>query len=108
MKLEKRIRWFFEQKLIMLFLWKKRFLNPLIPYDMSQLKASGLLESEEVLKVLEEILPEFITQLPTGMYFPVPISREIKQGGKFSIELATIGARFGMSATYLVLSTASR
>ena len=88
MKLEKRLRWFFERKLIMLFLWEERFLNPLIPDEMSQLKTSGLLEDEDTLTVLEKIFPEFITQLPTGMYFPVPISKAVKQGNNFTIELA--------------------
>ena len=88
MKLDKRLRWFFERKLIMLFLWEERFLNPLIPDEMSQLKTSGLLEDEDTLKVLEEIFPDFTTQLPTGMYFPVPISKAVKQGNNFTIELA--------------------
>ncbi len=88
MKLEERLQWFFERKLIMLFLWEERFLNPLIPLEMSRLKTSGLLEDEETLKLMENIFPESITQLPTGMYFPVPISRALKQGNDFSTELA--------------------
>mgnify|MGYP001168152734 FL=1 len=88
MKLEKRLQWFFERKLIMLFLWEERFLNPLIPDDMSRLKTSGLLEDEETLQLMENIFPESITQFPTGMYFPVPISRALKQGNDFSTELA--------------------
>jgi len=88
MKLEKRLQWFFEHKLIILFLWDERFLNPLIPDDMSRLKTSGLLEDEETLELMENIFPESITQLPTGMYFPVPISRALKQGNDFSTELA--------------------
>ena len=88
MKLEKRLKWLFERKLIMLFLWEERFLNPLIPDDMSQLKTSGLLENEETIRLMENIFPESITQLPTGMYFPVPISRALKQGKDFSTKLA--------------------
>ena len=88
MKLEKRLQWFFERKLIMLFLWEERFLNPLIPDELRRLKASGLLEDEETLKLMENIFPESITQLPTGMYFPVPISRALKQGNNFSTQLA--------------------
>ena len=88
MKLEKRLQWFFERKLIMLFLWEERFLNPLIPDEMSRLKASGLLEDEGTLQLMENIFPESITHLPTGMYFPVPISRALKQGNDFSTELA--------------------
>ena len=88
MKLDNRLQWFFERKLIMLFLWEERFLNPLIPDDMSRLKTSGLLEDEETLQLMENIIPESITKLPTGMYFPVPISRALKQGNDFSTELA--------------------
>ena len=88
MNLEKRLQWFFERKLIMLFLWEERFLNPLIPNDMSRLQTSGLLEDEETLQLMENIFPESITQFPTGMYFPVPISRALKQGNDFSTELA--------------------
>ena len=88
MKLEKRLQWFFERKLIMLFIWEEHFLNPLIPDDMSRLKTTGLLEDDETLVLMQNIFPESITQLPTGMYFPVPISRALKQGNDFSTELA--------------------
>jgi hypothetical protein len=88
MKLEKRLQWFFERKLIMLFLWEERFLNPLIPDDMTQLKNSGLLQDKETLQLMDNIFPESITQLPIGMYFPVPISKQLKQGNDFSTELA--------------------
>ena len=88
MILEKRLQWLFDRKLIMLFLWKERFLNPLISDEMRRIKASGLLEDEEILKVIEKKLPEMTNQLPTGMYFPVPISRALKQGEIFSSELA--------------------
>ena len=40
------------------------------------------------MKVLEEIFPKFENELPKGMYFPIPISRKIKQGERFSKELA--------------------
>lgn len=88
MNLEKRLQWFFERKLIMLFLCEERFLNPLIADELQRLTASGLLEDEQILLVLDEVLPEFITQLPTGMYFPVPISRALKQENDFTSELA--------------------
>jgi hypothetical protein len=88
MNLEKRLQWFFERKFILLFLLEERFLNPLIPAELHQLKASELLEDEKTLQLIEEIFPEFTTQLPTGMYFPVPISRALKQGNDFTTELA--------------------
>ena len=88
MNLEKRLQWFFERKLIMLFLCEERFLNPLIADELLRLKTSGLLEDEQILLVLDEVLPEFITTLPTGMYFPVPISRALKQENDFTSELA--------------------
>jgi len=84
MNLEKRLQWFFERKFIMLFLCEERFLNPLIADELQRLTTSGLLEDEQILLVLDEILPEFITQLPTGMYFPVPISRAFKQENDFT------------------------
>jgi len=88
MNLEKRLQWFFERKLIMLFLCEERFLNPLIADELQRLTTSGLLEDEQILLVLDEVLPEFITTLPTGMYFPVPISRALKQENDFTSELA--------------------
>ena len=72
----------------MLFLWENRFLNPLIPEQQHKLNNSGLLDDKKILEVLEELFPEFESELPKGMYFPVPISRAISQGEKFSIELA--------------------
>ena len=88
MKLEKRLQWFFERKLIMLFLWEERFLNPFIHDELILLKASGILEDEKTLELMENIFPESITQLSTGMYFPVPISSALKQGNDFSTEIA--------------------
>ena len=38
--------------------------------------------------VQEEYFPKFENELPKGMYFPIPISRKIKQGERFSKELA--------------------
>ena len=41
------------------------------------------------MKVLEEYFPKFEDEMPKGMYFPIPISREIKKKGeRFSKELA--------------------
>ena len=88
MNLEIRLQWFFERKLIMLFLWEERFLNPLIADELQRLTASGLLEDEDTLHLMEKILPDLTTQLPTGMYFPVPISRALKQENDFTSELA--------------------
>ena len=88
MNLEKRLQWFFERKMIMLFLWEERLLNPFIQDEFQLLKASGLLEDEVTLDLIHNIFPESITQLPTGMYFPVPISRALKQENDFSTELA--------------------
>ena len=88
MNLEKRLQWFFERNLIMLFLWEERFLNPLIADELQRLTVSGLLEDEDTLHLMENILPDLTTQLPSGMYFPVPISRALKQEKDFSIELA--------------------
>jgi len=88
MTFEQRIEWFHAQNLIMLFLWKKRFLNPLVPLQLKQLKSSGLLDNKFLMKVIEEHLPDFDTKLPRGMYFPVPISNLLSGGEKFSTKLA--------------------
>lgn len=88
MTLEHRLEWFFERKLIMFFLWKEHYLNPLIPEELTKLKSSGLLDDKCVRQVMDEFLPEFEAKLPSGMYFPVPISRTIKQGKAFTTELA--------------------
>jgi len=88
MTFEQRIDWFSERNLIMLFLWKDHFLNPLVPEQLQKLKSSGLLDNKYLLKVLEEYLPELDAELPRGMYFPVPISRSLSEGGKFSTILA--------------------
>ena len=88
MTFEQRIDWFSERNLIMLFLWKDRFLNPLVPEQLQKLKSSGLLDNKYLLKVLEEYLPELDAELPRGMYFPVPISRSLSEGGEFSTKLA--------------------
>ena len=88
MTFEQRIDWFSERNLIMLFLWKDRFLNPLVPEQLQKLKSSGLLDNKYLLKVLEEYLPELDAELPRGMYFPVPISRSFSEGGEISTKLA--------------------
>ena len=87
MTFEQRIAWFSERGMIMMFLWENRFLNPQIPEQQQTIKSSGLLGKTEM-KVLEEYFPKFEDELPKGMYFPIPISREIKQGERFSKELA--------------------
>ena len=88
MKMEKRLQWFFEHELIMLFLWEERFLNLFIQNEVLQLKASGLLEDSETIELMDNIFFFFLTQLPKGMYFPVPISRALKKGNIFSTDLA--------------------
>jgi len=87
MTFDQRIAWFSERGMIMMFLWENRFLNPQIPEQQQTIKSSGLL-GKTVMKVLEEYFPKFEDELPKGMYFPIPISREIKQGERFSKELA--------------------
>ena len=88
MTFEQRIDWFSARNLIMLFFWKDHFLNPLVPEQLQKLKSSGLLDNKYLLKVLEEYLPELDAELPRGMYFPVPISRSLSEGGEFSTTLA--------------------
>ena len=87
MTFDQRIAWFSERGMIMMFLWENRFLNPKISEQKQTIKSSGLL-GKTVMKVLEEFFPKFENELPKGMYFPIPISREIKQGERFSKELA--------------------
>ena len=87
MTFEQRIAWFSERGMIMMFLWENRFLNPQISEQQQTIKSSVIL-GETVMKVLEEYFPKFENELPKGMYFPIPISREIKQGERFSKELA--------------------
>ena len=88
MTFEQRIAWFSERGMIIMFLWENRFLNPQISEQIQTIKSSGLL-GKTVMKVLEEYLPKFEDELPIGMYFPIPISREIKKKGeRFSKELA--------------------
>ena len=87
MTFEQRIAWFSERGMIMMFLWENRFLNPQIPEQQQTIKSSGML-GKTVIKVLEEYFPKFEDKLPKGMYFPIPISRKIKQGERFSKELA--------------------
>ncbi|MBG55768.1 MAG: hypothetical protein CL935_01390 [Deltaproteobacteria bacterium] len=87
MTFEQRIKWFSEREMIMMFLWKNHFQDPQIFKQQNIIKSSGLLDST-VMKVLEEYLPKLEDELPKGMYFPIPISRSIKQGEQFSKELA--------------------
>ena len=87
MELDQRIAWFSERGMIMMFLWDKRFLNPQIPEQQQTIKSSGLL-GKTVMRVLEEFFPKFENELPKGMYFPIPISRGIKQGERCSKEFA--------------------
>ena len=88
MTFEERIDWFSERNLIMLFLLKDRFMNPLVPVQLLKLKSSGLLDNKYLLKVIEEHFPEYDSELPKGMYFPVPISRSLSEGEDFSSKLA--------------------
>ena len=85
MNLEKRLEWFFDRRLIMLFLFEERFLNPLIPDEMLRLKTSGLLDDDITLLVLEENLTKCISHLPKGMYFPVAISKALKNGERVEL-----------------------
>ena len=87
MTIEQRIAWFSERGMVMMFLWENRFLNPQISEQQQTITSSGLL-GKTVMKVLEEFFPKFENELPKGMYFPIPISRKIKQGERFTIELA--------------------
>ena len=87
MSFNQRIAWLSERGIIMLFLWKSRFLNPQISEQQQTIESSGLLDNT-VMKVLEEHFPMFENKLPKGMYFPIPISRAINQGERFSKELA--------------------
>ena len=87
MEFDQRIAWFSERGMIMMFLWDNRFLNPQIPEQQQTIKSSGLL-SKTVMKVLQQFFPKFENELPKGMYFPIPISRGIKQGKRCSKELA--------------------
>ena len=88
MTFEERIDWFSARNLIMLFLWKDHFLNPLVPVQLQKLKSSGLLDNKYLLKVMEEHFPEYDAELSRGMYFPVPISRSLSDGEDFSTILA--------------------
>ena len=87
MTIEKRLQWFSEKGKIMMFLLGNRFLNLQITEQKQKIQSSGLLD-KTVMKVLEEYFPNYETELPKGMYFPIPISRAIKQGEGFSKELA--------------------
>ena len=87
MTFEQRIAWFSDRGIIMMFLRENRFLNPQIPEQKQIIKSSRLL-GKNVMKVLEEYFPKFEDEMPKGMYFPIPISREIKKGERFSKELA--------------------
>ena len=87
MTFDRRIAWFSERGMIMMFLWENRFLNPQIPKQHQIIKSSGL-QGETVMEVLEEHFPKFENELPKGMYFPIPISRKIQQGERFSKEIA--------------------
>ena len=87
MTLDQRLAWFSDRGMIMMFLCKNRFLNPQISNQEQIIKSSGLL-GKTVMKVLEECLPNFEYELPKGMYFPIPISRAIKHGKRFSKNLA--------------------
>ena len=87
MTFEQRIAWFSERGMIIMFLCENRFLNPQISDQKQTIKSSGLLGGT-VMEVLEEYFPKFENELPKGMYFPIPISRKIKQGEIFSKELA--------------------
>ena len=89
MTFDQRIAWFSERGMIMMFLWENRFLNPQISEQQQTIKSSGLL-GKTVMIVQEEYFPKFENELPKGMYFPIPISREIKQGKRFSKELALL------------------
>ena len=81
MTFDRRIAWFSERGMIMMFLWENRFLNPQIPEQQQTINSSGML-GKTVMKVLEEYFPKFEDEMPKGMYFPIPISREIKKKEK--------------------------
>ena len=87
MTIEQRIAWFSERGMIMMFLCDNRFLNPQISEQQQTIISSGLL-GETVMKVLEEYFPKYEDEMPKGMYFPIPISRKIQQGERFSKEIA--------------------
>ena len=88
MTFKQRIEWLHERKKIMLFLWEKRFLNPLIPEEMKKLNSTEILKDEVIWNIIDQYFPKLESNLPTGMYFPVPISKALKKGKDFSFELA--------------------
>ena len=87
MTFDQSIKRFSKRAMIMMFLWENHFLDPQISQQKHLIKSSGLLDNI-VMKVLEEYFPKFEDELPKGMYFPIPISRSIKNGEQFSKELA--------------------
>jgi len=88
MTFKQRLEWLFERKMIMLFLWEKRFLNPLIPKEMKKLNSTKIFNDEKIWSIIDKYIPKYKEHLPTGMYFPVPISKALKEGVHFSSELA--------------------
>ena len=88
MTLKQRLEWLNERKKIMFFLCEGRYLNPLISSEMEKLISSGILNDIELWNVINKFFPKYETNLPTGMYFPVPICKLIKQGGNFSPKIA--------------------
>ena len=88
MELKKRLEWFHEREIIMLFLWEEHFLNPLIPSEMEKLNLSNFFNDIVIWDILDKNFPKFLEFLPSGMYFPVPICKLIKQGKNFFPKIA--------------------
>ena len=58
MTFNKRLKWFSERAMIMMFLRDNRFLNPQISEQQQTIISSGLLD-KTVMKVMEEFFQEF-------------------------------------------------
>ena len=53
------------------------YCDPLLPEEFKKIKDAGILKDHRLRQVIERTIPDHLSQLEPGMYFPQPIVREL-------------------------------
>jgi hypothetical protein len=60
------------------------FLDPLVEEHRLRLAESPAVSAAATLRVVSEVLPARLPDLATGIYFPVPLGRDLEKGGELT------------------------
>ncbi|MBF0349988.1 MAG: hypothetical protein HQM11_03100 [SAR324 cluster bacterium] len=71
-----------QHDIFLFFLQEERFLDLAIASHRDTLAVNGMLDDSAVQHVIHQLF-QFKDQLPGGMYFPIPMARELRHSGAF-------------------------